>query len=272
MNYLNKLNNLNFVLKDINNLLDSKCLLNLSQIIHIQDELNQIELNSNQIKIKSKNKKNIVLKKNNKILNQIINIYQKIEEIENIRIVDDEFLLKEMHKLLLSIDMLSIHFSKITYSEIEKCLDLLDQKYDDLLHIRAFNQNFIGNLFKLAKDKLDNLKFRFNFPIVEELNENKDSFAHRAIFNNKNDNKKLNYIKNKLLLFKNLSEIAKEFLYKDDEKASLKFKNLCSHVKSKIKENVYEISFKKIKDLNMNKNEILANAIMKHISQEINNF
>jgi hypothetical protein len=177
-----------------------------------------------------------------------------------------------MHRLLLSIDMLSIHFSKISYLEIEKCLDMLDQKYDDLLHIRAFDQKIIENLFKLAKEKIDNLKFRFCFPIVEELNENKDSFAHRALLKNQNDSKKLKNIKNKLKLFKNLSEIAKEFLYKDDKKAFLKFNNLCSDVKNKIKKNIFDISFKKIDDLNMNKNEIIAKSIMKFISNEINNF
>ncbi|NGX56297.1 MAG: hypothetical protein K1060chlam5_00535 [Candidatus Anoxychlamydiales bacterium] len=262
MNYLNNINNAFYFLNDINNFLDSKYLLNSHQIINIQDELNQIRFVSNKIK------KSVV---NEKINKQILQTYEKIEELENIRIIDDEILLEEIHKLLLAIDILTISFEHLSYENIEKCLDILDQKYDDLLHIRAFNQKYIDTMFLRAKNKLDDIHFRVEFPIVEELDENKDSFSHRAILETKKNKDKQKVIKKKLEEFNKLIEIAKNFMYVSNSNIDFIFNNLNQNIQKKIEQNVFQIANKNIKNLKSNKNEIISKAIMMYIANEINN-
>ncbi|MFA6119295.1 MAG: hypothetical protein WCT85_02840 [Parachlamydiales bacterium] len=242
--------------------------LNVSDVLNYTDNLDQLSLTSIKINDQSKN---VFMKNSIKNIEEDIHkIFGTIEEIESSRQIDDDEILNRLHRLLYLEDYLELRFFSINSSEIETILAFIEDELSDISKEKAFNNFLIDPIIDEIKSKLQNLKFRFDFPIVEELNEKKPSYAHRILIEacdlKSKDPEKSNILIKKIDDLSDLVWLAKMFMYKDFDKALHIFDKLDERLKDKIKKNIWKISGEQ--------NRIIKNkyssALMEYVAEEIN--
>jgi len=266
-----KINELSFNLKKIEKKLFNDNELNESELLIITESLDEINLTSQ----KTQNEcKNIFLKEGVvNICDDIKNLYGRIEEIEDKRHLKDDGILSKLYEISFKEDYLELNFSNLNPCDIEMILNVLDEEINDILNQKPFNEQIINPIVEKIKNKLIDLHFRYDFPIVEELDENKNSYAHRLILManeiKEKDPKMAKVLINKIDDFMDLVWISKMFLYKDSEKAQRFFEQLNPDIKEKIEKIIWQIKGENLNKIN-DKKFILPAALMNYIADEIN--
>ncbi|MBN2479983.1 MAG: hypothetical protein JXA94_07125 [Parachlamydiales bacterium] len=199
---------------------------------------------------------------------------QKIAKIEEKRQSDDEELLQKFHTVAYQIDMLAINFFKLTPYEIENCLTGLDFSLDDIKKSHPYNVAIFHPQIIEAQNKLNDLHFRYDFPIVEELNPNQYSFAHRTLLevDRCKDFVKAKELRQNLKDLNFLTKIARAYAYADQKKADLLFESLDLNTKNEIEHLVWQHSAKTIEALknDPDKKDILSAVLMNIVASRIN--
>lgn len=269
---ISKISELTSTLKEVKSLLENEKDLCRKDVLMFSDILDELICTSFKINEKSKNiftKASIM-----NIETSIEDAFSKIAEIENTRHIDDDEILKDIHQISFTEDSLELNFFELLPSDIEMILSSLDEEILKVLEKTPYNQRLINPIIEKIQKKLINLHFRFDFPIVEELDENKNSYAHRLMIvanEMRNiDPKKAEILVGKIDELLDLVWIAKMFMYGDFSKAKGYFEKLDNNTKSKVEKLLWRLkgeSFKKITD---EKKSEVSTALMSYVSEEIN--
>jgi len=265
---ISKISELTATIKEIkNNLNDNKiCRKDVLMFSGILDEISNTSL-----KIQEKSKNIFTKSSLMNISNTIENLYFQISEIEEKRHLDDDKILKDIHEISFKEDYLELNFFELLPSDIEMILNSLDDEIKNVLAKIPYNQRLMIPIIQGIQKKLIDLHFRFDFPIIEELDENKNSFAHRLIIK-ANEIKDKNPKKSELLVKKidellDLVWIAKMFMYGDFTKAKSHFDKLDKKTKNRIEKLLWRMKgdiSKKIQKIDV------STALMMYVSEEIN--
>ena len=129
-------------------------------------------------------------------------------------------------------------------------------------------------IIQRIQKKLIDLHFRFDFPIIEELDENKNSFAHRLLMA-ANEIRDINPKKAEILVRKidellDLVWISKMFMYGDFLKAKHYFDKLDKKTKNRVEKLLWRMKGDISKKINDEKKLDLSIALMRFVSEEIN--
>ncbi len=269
---ISKINELSSNIKEISNHLFEEKELNKSDILTITDILDEIEITSEKIQNKSKN---IFMKAGaQNISSDVKNLYGRIEEIENKRHLDDEEILSKLYEISYKEDYLDLNFFHLSPYDIELILSALNEEIKEILNQKPFNERVINPIIEKIKNKLVDLNFRYDFPIVEELDENKNSYAHRLILmaneiKEKNP-KKAQLLTNKIDDLMDLVWISKMFIYGDSKRAQKLFDKLNSDLKEKIEKTIWRVKSETLNKINEENIWILPAALMNYVAEEIN--
>lgn len=269
---ISKISGLTFTMKEINSQLQDEKNLCKKDILMISDILDEIHQTLYKIQNKSKN---IFTKASfMNIADNIENIYSKIAQIEEKRHLDDDEILRDIHSISFTEDYLELNFLELLPSDIELILYSLDEDLQNVLKKKPYNRRLIEPIIEKVQKKLFDLHFRFDFPIVEELDENKDSFAHRLIMAANEikeiNPKKADFLTNRVDKLLDLVWIAKMFMYGDFLKAKSHFDKLDSKTKNSLEKLLWRIKGDTLKKINSDKKVEISKALMNLISQKIN--
>ena len=202
-----------------------------------------------------------------------ISIETLAKDIESLKVEKNEKdneLLEKIHVLAYQIDNLILNFFSIAASDIEEKIYQLDEMLDEIKSKKAFNSDFFTSQIENQEKKLKDVHFRYDFPIVEELDEKQESYASRLIQMSK-DEKSLKENKDKINFLTNLANIAKMYLYFNEKKADKLFEKLDINTKEKISFYCFRHTGKTIDRLGSDKKEVIASLLMHFIENEINN-
>lgn len=266
-----KIKELSSNIKAITGNLSEEKELNKSDILTICDLLDEIQQISQRIHDKSGN---IFMKASaQNIRGDVKTLYGRIEEIENNRQLEDEEILGRLHEMSYREDYLELNFFSLNPYDIEIILACLEEEIEEASRQKPFDEQVIGPLMDRVKRKFSDLRFRHEFPIVEELDENKDSYARRLVLR-ANEIKQKNPRKARLLINKvdelmDLVWLSKMFIFGNFERASSLFEKINPKLKEKIRQIIWRV---KGEDLNklQDKKWILPAALMNHVADEIN--
>lgn len=269
---ISKIRELSSNIKEISNQLFDEKDLNNSDILTITDILEELDQTSQKIQNKSKN---IFMKAGaQNISSDIKNIYGKIEEIENKRLLEDEEILIKLHEISYKQDYLELNFSHLNPNEVEMFLESLDEEIEEILSQKPFNENLINPIIDKIKRKIKDLHFRYDFPIIDELDENKNSYAHRLVLLanelKEKDPKKAQFIISKIDELLDLVWISKMFMYGNINNAQNFFDKLNSPIKDKILKAIWKVKGTNLNQLEDDKKWILPLALMNYVADEIN--
>ena len=268
-NILN-INELSHTLKEIKNHLIDEKTLNKTDVLTIADLLDEITLTSLKIQGKSKN---IFAKTGAKsISDRVENMFSRIEEIEDKRHLDDEEILKILHQISFKIDYLELNFSNLTFDDIEAILIQSDEELNSIDSKKPYDDRIIAPMLKSIKRKLVDLHFRYDFPIIEELDENKSSYAHRLVLmaNDEKNPKKAEFLINKIDDLMDLVWISKMFLYGDLNKAKNLFARIDEKTKHKIEQIIWKLKGQSLDVIKEENKWELPSALMSFVADEIN--
>lgn len=269
---ISKISDVTATIKQVQSQLENDKILCRKDVLMLSDILDEISLTSLKIQEKSKN---IFTKASYMNINTTIeNVYSKIAEIEEKRHLDDDGILKDIHQISFKEDYLELNFFDLLPSDIELILSSLDEEIKKVLEKVPYNQRVISPILEKVQKKLFELHFRFDFPIIEELDENKSSFAHRLLMvanEIKNVNpKKAGFLENKIDELLDLVWIAKMFMYGDFSKAKSHFDKLDKKTKNKVEKLLWRMKGDTIEKINLEKKMDVSRALMDFVSQEIN--
>jgi len=271
-NNIYNINELSHTLKEIRNHLIDENGLNKSDVLTIADMLDEITVTSLKIQEKSKN---IFAKTGARsITDRVENMFLRIEEIEGKRHLDDEEILKALHQISFKIDYLDLNFSNLAFDDIEVILMQINEKMQSMEQKNPFNDRLINPMLKSMKQKLRDLQFRYDFPIIEELNENQSSYAHRLVLM-ANEMQTKNPQKAKVLINKiddlmDLVWISKMFMYGDLNKAKALFEKVDTKTKQKIEQIIWKLQGESLDMIKEENKWILPSALMSFVANEIN--
>ncbi|NGX28257.1 MAG: hypothetical protein K940chlam1_00432 [Candidatus Anoxychlamydiales bacterium] len=271
-NNIYNIHELSSTLKEIKKHLIDENQLNKSDILTIADMLDEITETSMKIQEKSKN---IFAKAGaSNISNRVENMFSRMQEIEDSRHMDDEKILKTLHQMSFKIDYLELSFSNLAFDDIETILMQLDEQVESIDQTKPYDDRFILPMIKTIKQKLVDLHFRFDFPIVEELDENKSSYAHRLVLMasemQKKDPKNAEFITNKIDDLMDLVWISKMFMYGDLKKAKNLFEKVDEKTKQKINQIIWKLQGERFDMIKEDNKWILPSALMSFVASEIN--
>ncbi|NGX49127.1 MAG: hypothetical protein K940chlam5_00723 [Candidatus Anoxychlamydiales bacterium] len=265
---ISKISELTSTIKEIKTSLKDKEICR-KDVLMFSDILDEISLTSLKIQEKSKNiftKASVM-----NITNTIENVYSQIAEIEEKRHLDDDKILKDIHEISFKEDYLELNFFDLLPSDIELILSSLDDEIRGVLAKTPYNQRLMSPIIQRIQKKLIDLHFRFDFPIIEELDENKNSFAHRLLMaaNEIRDikPKKAEILVRKIDELLDLVWISKMFMYGDFTKAKYHFDKLDKKTKNRVEKLLWRMKgdiSKKIKKIDV------SIALMRYVSEEIN--
>ncbi|NGX34061.1 MAG: hypothetical protein K1060chlam1_00408 [Candidatus Anoxychlamydiales bacterium] len=269
---ISKIYELTSTLKEVQSGLDNEENLCRKDILMFSDILDEITLTSFKINEKSKN---IFTKASYmNIKSNIENVYLKIADIEEKRHLDDDEILKDIHQISFQEDYLELNFFDLLPSDIEMILNALDEEIKNILAKKPYNQRLMNPIIEKVQKKLIDLHFRFDFPIIEELDENKNSYAHRVIIaaNEIRDNhpKKAEILIRKIDALLDLAWIAKMFMYSDFSKAKSYFEKLDRKTKDRVEKLLWRMKGDISKKRNDEKKIDVSKALMRFVSEEIN--
>ena len=241
-------------------------------VLMFSDILDEISITSYKINEKSKNiftKASLM-----DLTNTIENVYSQIAEIEEKRHLDDDEILKDIHEISFKEDYLELNFFDLLPSDIEMILSSLDVEIRGILAKTPYNQRLMNPIIQRIKKKLIDLHFKFDFPIIEELDENKNSFAHRLIIM-ANEIKDKNPKKSEILVKKvdellDLVWIAKMFMYGGFSKAKYHFDKLDKKTKNRVEKLLWRMKGDISKKIDDEKKIDVSIALMRYVSEEIN--
>ncbi len=266
---ISKISELTSIINEIKFQLENEKALCKKDILMFTDILDEITTTSLKIHEKSKNIFTKISIKN--ITTTIENMYSQIADIEEKRRLDDDEILKDIHEISFKEDYLELNFFDLLPSDIEMILNALDEEIKKVVSKTPYNQRLINPIIERIQKKLADLHFRFDFPIIEELDENKNSFAYRLI-SMANEIKDVNPKKAQILIRKvdellDLVWLAKMFMYGDFSKAKCHFDKLDKKTKNKVEKLLWRMKgsmFEKAKRTD------LSIALMNYVSEEIN--
>lgn len=267
---ISKISELSATLREIKSHLVDDKELNGSDILTITDVLDEIEDTTQKINDKSQN---IFMKAGAKsISDNVKDLFGRIEEIENNKLVQDEEILKKLYEISFKEDYLELNFFYLNPCDIETILIELDNEMDSVLLKKPFNEKVISPIIDRIKSKLVDLHFRYDFPIVEELDENKNSYAHRLVLaadeiKEKNP-KKAKYLIEKIDDLMDLVWISKMFMYGDVDKAQSLLDRLNNGLKGKVKEIIRKV--KKENAHQIKEKWMIPAALMNYVEKKIN--
>ncbi len=253
----------------------SSCLnkndLTVSDILGITDNLDEIAKSCSKVQKKANS---VFINQATKELEKTCHdLFERVQVAEHLRLKDDEKMLQEIYELSYQTDLLGMKFFELTNSDIEDILSVFDQKIEEILKERPYNEDLIEPKLLSLMTKLANLHFENDFPIVLELNENnKSSYAHniQKQINNTTDPEEKKALSLKLKQLQGLLALAKTYLYGSLKKADCMFDSLDVSIQDKIKENLWTCFGKTIKGLE-NKEQFIAGSIIEYIKGEIRN-
>lgn len=269
---ISKIKQLSSIIKNLTENLSDDKELNTSDILNMSDMLDEVEITSKKIQNKSNN---IFLKAGaQNICLDIKKIYGRIEEIENKRLADDEEILTKLYEVSFKLDYLDLNFHNIIPQDIEVMLEALNEEFQYILLQKPYNEKIINPIFEKIKNKLIDLNFRSDFPIVEELDENKNSYAHRLILiaddlKEKNPKKALN-LTNQIDELMDLVWLSKMFIYGNFEKAQYLFDKINPILKEKIAQIIWRVKGENLNALSNDKKWLVPAALMNYVADVIN--
>ena len=270
---ISNISNLTANLKQIKNYLTNEKHLNRKDLLSFSDLLDDILQSSNKI---SETSKNIFTKAAAiNISNSVKDYFSEIEQIETQRHLDDDDILKDIYQISFKEDYLALNFFDLMPEDIEMILFSLDEELKNVEKKKPYNASVINPIIEKVKRKLIDLHFRFDFPIVEELDENKNSYAHRLILY-ATELKDINPKKAKVLIDKidemlDLVWIAKMFMYSDFEKAKNLYNNLDENTKNRVEKLLWRAKGESFQKINKNKKQIISKALMNFVAEKIIN-
>lgn len=269
---ISKISELSSNIKEItNNLFDEKSL-SKSDILTITDALDEIKQTSLKIQNKSTN---IFLKAGAKnICSDIKNLYGRIEEIEQNRQQKDGEILNKLYEISYKEDYLALNFFYLSPYDIEVILAFLDEEISEVSNQKPFNEKIINPLIEKVKNKFIELHFRYAFPIVEELDENNNSYAHRLTLladeiKEKNP-KKAQLLTNKIDELLDLVWLSKMFIYGDFERAQVVFEKINPKLKKQIMQIVWKVKGQHLNEIKQDNKWLIPAALMNYVSDVIN--
>ena len=268
---ISRISNLTANLNQIKNYLENEKNLSRKDILSFSDLLDEILQRSNKISEKSKNifTKDAAIN----ISNSVKDYFSEIEQIENQRHLDDDDILKDIHQISFKEDYLALNFFDLMPEDIEIILSSLDEELKNVEKKKPYNASVINPIIEKVKRKLIDLHFRFDFPIIEELDENKNSYAHRLILY-ATELKDINPKKAKVLIDKidemlDLVWIAKMFMYSDFEKAKNLYNNLDEKTKTRVEKLLWRAKGETFQKIDKNKKQIISKALMNFVAEKI---
>jgi hypothetical protein len=269
---ISKINKFSSILKEIKVQLINEDELNISDVLIFNDILDEIQLTNQKIQDKTKN---IFMKAGSQnISDDVKDLYGRMEEIENKRLLQDEEILTKLHEILFKEDYLELNFFHLNPEDIEMILTFLDDEINDILVKKPFNEQIINPIIDEIKRKLVNLHFRYDFPIIDELDEAKNSYAHRIILManeiKETNPKKAAFLINKIDQLLDLVWLSKMFIYGDIKKAQSLFDKLDKDLKNKIEKFVWRAKGNTLKQINTDKKWLLPIALMGYVAEKIN--
>lgn len=268
---ISKINELSSNIKQISNQLFDEKELNKSDILTITDILDEIDITSLKIKNKSSN---IFMKAGaQNISSDVKNIFGRIEEIENKRTIDDQEILSKLYEISYKEDYLELNFSNLNPEDIELMLIGIEEEINEILTQKPFNERVINPIIEKIKSKLIDLHFRYDFPVIEELDENKNSYAHRLILMandiKEKDPQKAELLINKIDELLDLVWLSKMFIYGNFERAQDLFEKANPQLKEKIEKTIWRVKGQ-TSQVDEDKKWIIPAALMNYIADEIN--
>jgi len=269
---ISKINELSSRIKEIKTHLGNDQDLNTSDVLTITDILDEVSDTTEKICTKTKNIFSKAGAQN--ITSSVQALFGRIEEIENKRHQDDEEILTQVHQIAYKEDYLELNFSHLSAYDIEGVLSGLDDEIEAILEKKPFNERLINPLIQKIQNKLIDLHFRYDFPIVEELDENKNSYAHRLMLMaselKKTNPKKAILLMQKIDEMMDLVWISKMFVYGKIDKAQNLYDKLDEKIKNKIEKIIWRVKGATLSQMEEEKKWVLPAVLMNYVADQIN--
>jgi len=223
-------------------------------------------------------------------------IFDKLQTYERERIESDAIILGSFEDLEKEIDLISIQFDLFSFHELEKKYHLLMQKWQNLSNKKAYNEKYISQFAKHAYQKINHLKFRLDFPVIEELSlfSYRNTFAKKLLgkkvilssyqkkwiaFFSKQNIKSLKYYTALEIFYSSLlklTTLAERIYTENGCKTADQIEKLSKTIQEKIKTLLWDMQnpdienlLKCLKQNDSKAKKILANAIMQMVEQLI---
>ncbi|MBI5346313.1 MAG: hypothetical protein HZB76_04150 [Chlamydiae bacterium] len=199
------------------------------------------------------------------IISQAQTMFKNLEKIEVEKNEEDLQFLEEISSIAKKIDTLALKFLYYSSNEIQSALDNIEASISAIKQKNPYNAPFFKAKLSKLEESLENLKFRFLFPIVEEL-ENDSlhiTFAYRVLHTLDQKNLK------DLHRMKHLAGIAKKIYFHKNIDSQIK--NLDEKTLIAVKQNIFsqlKMDLTQAQDFE-NFNEILAGALMQYVADEL---
>jgi len=211
----------------------------------------------------------IFVKKNaENLLDQGRSLAGRLQLLEKKMLEKDLALIEDVEDVSKELSKLLLEKRYIPYETLAEKIYFYAGTLNVLSKENQFNTSVLGNSIHLAYEKLYELHFHYEYPIVEELEINplQQTFASKCL--------KTKHGLEVLEQMKKLSSIAKELTYFDVKEAVLKYDKLSNETKIAIDQFLWQLGSSSFKDLredifkhnDIGSRKALTQAIMMHVS------
>jgi hypothetical protein len=105
------------------------------------------------------------------IFEKSLSTISTLETLEKTRIEEDLHLVEEIQNISKDLDKLELEFVLLEPEEIQEKISSLSKTLTQVTQKKSYNKNFLDRAIYQCFEKLDSIKFRLNYPIMEELSE-----------------------------------------------------------------------------------------------------
>lgn len=260
-------------IEGIKNILKAPGKLNQRDFLAISDTLEEVQVKADNIAQKATV---FIQSAATSITTEAQQLFARTEEIKQARALDDNR--EEVYELLQKVDELADRYFDMMPLEVGYFIDQIDPQIKALLDKNVYSTTLQRRIDE-AQDKLDFLRFKTDFPVIEDLYEDAPfpTYAHRLLNEIRDleieNPTKANELKEQLEGYRSLGRLAYSFMYKDINEAISTYEKLLPDVKAKIDENVWRLTGKSIDMMRVNpthdQKTAISAAIMAYVANEI---